>query len=85
MTNNMGTMLEPLQKSIDSLIQSKQEWELHKTEVTELKSKQVSLVKKLSDYSELTDKLTKRVKDMEEKLMELNVIMHGIKESHLGT
>ena len=47
--NNFKTLIEPLQKSIDSLVKSKNEWEAHKDGVTTLKNKHEKLETKLTE------------------------------------
>ena len=59
LTNNFKRMLAPLQKSIDSLVESKEEWENHKAEVESMRNDQDMMQEKLMKYENITNALVK--------------------------
>ena len=74
-------MIDPLKTDISSLVQSQKEWEKHKTDVYDLKIEKMRLNKKIQEVEEKNTLLEDRVRKLEDKLMESNLILHGIKES----
>ena len=81
LTPTMKEMLEPLKTDINSLVLSQKEWEQQKTEVRNLHVKRERLNLKIKEVEEKNCKLEDRVKKLEDKLMESNLIIHRIKES----
>ena len=81
LTNNMQAMLKPLQSSINTLLGSQQEWESHKQKVNELEKDKKRLNQRISEAEKKNENLETRLKKLEDKLMECNIIVHGIKES----
>ena len=77
----MKEMLEPLKTDINSLVLSQKEWEQQKSDVHNLHVKKERLNFKIKEVEEKNSKLEDRVKKLEDKLMESNLIIHGIKES----
>ena len=67
--------------NINSLVLSQKEWEQQKTDVRNLHVKKERLNIKFKEVKEKNCKLENRVKKLEDKLMESNLIIHGIKES----
>ena len=80
MTAMMKSMFKPLHTSINSLMKSQNEWQNHEEEV---KSSRIHNNISLINFRKLnlkTKKSVKRVKRLEDKLMEGNMILHIIKE-----
>ena len=80
-TLNMKNMLDPLKLDISSLVQSQKEWEQHKSDVNELKFEKTRLNNRIQEVEECNNILEDRVRKLEDKLMESNLILHGVKES----
>ena len=78
--NNMKSMIEPLQTSIDTLLGSQAEWESHKQKVTQLEEERKVLNQRVSEVEKKNATLETRIKKLENKLMECNIIVHGVKE-----
>ena len=78
--NNMKSMIEPLQTSIDTLLGSQAEWESHKQKVTQLEEERKVLNQQVSEVEKKNATLETRIKKLENKLMECNIIVHGVKE-----
>ena len=77
----MKDMISPLPISVDSLVVSQREWELQKSEVNQLQQDKRLLDSKVKKIQGENMALESRVKKLEEKLMESNLIFHGVKES----
>ena len=77
----MKEMIEPIKHDINSLVQSQKEWEQHKSDVHILKVEKTCLNHRIREVEEKYIKLEDRVRKLEEKLLECNLILHGIKES----
>ena len=81
LTKNMKEMIKPIKTDISSLVQSQREWEQHKTDVHDLKVEKTRLNKKIKEVEEKNTQLEDRIRKLEDKLMESNLIIHGIRES----
>ena len=81
LTCMMKEMLEPLKTDLNSLILSQREWEQQKTDVQNIHVEKEQLNFKIKEVEEKNSKLEDRVKKLKDKLMESNLILHGIKES----
>ena len=81
LTRTMKEMLEPLKTDINSLVLSQREGGQQKTDVKNLHIEKERLNSKIKEVEEKNCKLEDRVKKLEDKLMESNLILHGIKES----
>ena len=80
-TQTMKDMISPLQISVDSLVVSQHKSELQKSEVNKLQQDKRLLDSKVKKIQEENMALENGVKKLEKKLMESNLIFHGIKES----
>ena len=81
LTNNMKNMLDPMREDISSLVLSQKEWERHKTDVQDLKVEKTRLNHKIKEVEEKNTKLEDRVRKLEDKLLESNLMLHGITEA----
>ena len=79
-TNTFTKMITPLQKSVDSLVVSQREWEAQKTEVQQLHQAKEKLNTDMKKVMSKNSELEDRVKSLEDKLMENNLIIHSITE-----
>ena len=77
LTNNM----KDLQMSLDTLLNSQQEWLSHKEKVSLLEKEKVELKHHVTEVEKKNNTLETRIKKLEERLMECNIIVHGVKES----
>ena len=80
LTDTFTKMITPLQKSVDSLVVSQKEWEASKIEVKELQQAKIKLNADMKTVMMKNSELEERVKSLEDKLMENNLIIHGISE-----
>ena len=80
-TKNMKEMIEPIKLDINSLVQSQKEWEQHKTDMQDLKVEKKRLNNKIKEVEERNLILEDRVYKLEDRLLECNLIIHGVKES----
>ena len=80
LTKTFTKMITPLQKSVNSLVVSQKEWEAQKTEVQQLHQAKEKLNTDMKRVMTKNSELKERVKNLEEKLMENNLIIHGITE-----
>ena len=81
LNKSMKDMIDPLQSSINSILETQKDWAEQQRIVTELKAKKDILARKIQVVEFKNTKLEDRIKVLEDKLMESNIIMHGIKES----
>ena len=72
----MELLIRPLQLSSDQL---REEWKEHKEEV--VKSQSLKLTHQLKTEKKKNKALGKRVRWLEDKILENNVIIHGISEA----
>ena len=81
LTQKMREMIDPLTTSLNSLVSQQKDWEQQRTDVKELQVEKIKMNQKMKILLEKNDKLETRVKHLEQKLLENNIIVHGVKES----
>ena len=81
LNKSMKDMIDPLQSSINSILETQKDWAEQQRIVTELKAEKDVLARKIQVVEFKNMKLEDRIKVLEDRLMESNIIMHGIKES----
>ena len=81
LNKSMKDMIDPLQSSINSILETQKDWAEQQRIVTELKAEKDVLARKIQVVEFKNTKLEDRIKVLVDKLMESNIIMHGIKES----
>ena len=81
LNKSMKEMIEPLQTSINSLVASQKDWVEQKKDIDALKIEKERLNQQVKTVKARNSNLENRLKVLEDKLMEINIIMHGIKES----
>ena len=81
LNKSMKDMIDPLQSSINSILETQKDWAEQQWIVTELKAEKDVLARKIQVVEFKNTKLEDCIKVLEDKLMESNIIMHGIKES----
>ena len=80
LTQSMQDMIAPLKTSINSLVVSQQDWEQQKNDVQLLHAEKDHLNIKIQEVKAKNNKLEKRVKKLDNHLMENNLILHGVHE-----
>ena len=80
LTQSMQEMIAPLKSSINSLVVSQHDWEQQKNDVQFLHAEQEQLNVIIKEVEAKNNKLENRVKKLEDRLMENNLIMHGVRE-----
>ena len=80
LTQSMLDMIAPLKISINSLVVSQQDWEQQKNDIQLLHAEKDHLNIKILEVEAKNTKLGSRVKKLENRLMENNLIMHGVHE-----
>ena len=81
LNKSMKDMIEPLQTSINSLVTAQKDWALQRKDIDELKADKKKLSFMVKACEARNNQLENQVKVLENKLMENNIIMHGVKES----
>ena len=81
LTKNMKEMIDPFKVDISALVKCQKEWEQQRVDVQDLKVEKTRLNHKIREVEEINLKLEARVCKLEDKLLESNFIIHGIKES----
>ena len=76
--DKIGKMLAPIQLSLNNLTT---EWKEHKEEMRQMKTAQLKLEHELSKEKKKTRDLGRRVRWLEDKLLENNVVLCGIAET----
>ena len=77
----MKEMIDPLTNSLNSLVSQQTDWDQQRSNVKELQEETTKMNQKVRRLSERNDQLETRVKHLEQKLLENNIIVHGVKES----
>ena len=81
LNKSMKDMIEPLETSINSLVTAQKDWAVQRKDIDELKADKKKLSIMVRACEARNNQLENRVKVLENKLMENNIIMHGVKES----
>ena len=76
----MQELINPLEEKINQLIGTKEKQEKQEEEIINLKIQQNELYRKCMKTESENTKLKKRLEILENKLLEANLIMHGIRE-----
>ena len=73
-------LINPIEDKINKLLALQQKQETQEVELNELKAKQSELYRRCLKSEIETNKLKKRIECLESKLLESNLIIHGIRE-----
>ena len=76
----MKEMIDPLQNSINSLVLNQKDWDQQKADVKNIQVENMKITQKMQLLSDKNTQLESQVKHLETKLLENNIIMHGVKE-----
>ena len=77
----VSNVIKPLQESIDVLLASKEKTEEIQGEVKKLKHKNKAMTRRCNIMERENKTLKNRLNDIENKLLENNIVMHGVEES----
>ena len=81
LTRKMKEMIDLLTTSLNSLVSQQTDWNQQRANVRELQEGTTKMTQKVRRLSEKNDILETRVKHLEQKLLENNIKVHGMKES----
>ena len=81
MQNDMKDLINPLQDSINMLLEINKQWEHSLKECNELKQQNLELNTKMCKIENDNKLLNQRVQQLEDKLLEGNVMFQGIPDS----
>ena len=82
LTKSMKNMISALETSLNSLVSNQQEWEQQRKDVKHLLEEKIELKNRICAAEERNENLETRVKKLEDRLKECNLIIHGIKETN---
>ena len=74
-------MIKPLQDSIDVLLTGKQKAEEIQGEVKKLKHENKAITRRCNAMERENKVLKDEINDIENKLLETNIVMHGVEEN----
>ena len=77
----VSNVIKPLQESIDVLLASKKKTEEIQGEVKKLKYENKAMTRRCNIMEKENKTLKNRLSDIENKLLENNIVMHGVEES----
>ena len=80
MKEAMQELIDPIEEKINKLLEIQHKQEKQEVELNELKAKQSELYRRCLKSKSETSKLKKRIETLESKLLESNLIIHGLRE-----
>ena len=76
----MERLLEPMRSDIKDILHSHKEMKSEFLEITRLKEENINLIRRVKAAEESNELLSKRVCALEDRLLQNNIIIHGIRE-----